>query len=201
MELKSSIGIYCIENIINNKKYIGLSTNISRRWTEHKSLLNNGKDSCHLQQAWNLYGERNFLCYLLEECLPEQLDQREIYWIKELNTRDKRYGYNLDSGGNSNRSISEETKNKHSKNRIGKPLPKETREKMSKTRTNLKRPNATSKFFGVHFEKRRNKWIASTLINKKQVWLGYYDTEIKAAQSYNEYVINNKISKPLNDFK
>ena len=35
------IGIYKIENIINNKVYIGSSNNIERRWKEHKRLLNN----------------------------------------------------------------------------------------------------------------------------------------------------------------
>ena len=32
-------GIYKIENKINNKKYIGQSKNIHRRWNQHKTLL------------------------------------------------------------------------------------------------------------------------------------------------------------------
>ena len=31
-------GIYCIINKINNKKYVGLSKDIYRRWGEHKRV-------------------------------------------------------------------------------------------------------------------------------------------------------------------
>ena len=34
-------GIYCIENTINHKKYIGQSIDIYSRWSKHKSELNN----------------------------------------------------------------------------------------------------------------------------------------------------------------
>ena len=36
-------GIYCIENIINHKKYIGQSQNVFRRMYNHKNLLRNNK--------------------------------------------------------------------------------------------------------------------------------------------------------------
>ena len=29
-------GVYCIENILNNKKYIGISRDINRRWSNIK---------------------------------------------------------------------------------------------------------------------------------------------------------------------
>ena len=35
-------GIYCIENIENNKKYIGQSKNINGRWYKHKNELKRG---------------------------------------------------------------------------------------------------------------------------------------------------------------
>ena len=47
-------GIYCIENIITNKKYIGQSINIKDRWSKHKSELNHQThDNDYLQKAWN----------------------------------------------------------------------------------------------------------------------------------------------------
>ena len=35
-------GIYCIENVVNRKKYIGLSADINQRWKQHKVDLNGG---------------------------------------------------------------------------------------------------------------------------------------------------------------
>jgi group I intron endonuclease len=73
------IGIYKITNQINNKSYIGQSVNINRRWAEHRML---GRDeSLSLKRAMRKYGIENFTFEVLEECLPEELDAREIFYI------------------------------------------------------------------------------------------------------------------------
>lgn len=93
-------GIYCIENIINNKKYIGQSKNINGRWYRHKKMLNCGThDNDYLQKSWDKYGEENFKFYVLEYCNEDELDEKEIYYIDLHNTLDRGYGYNLKSGG------------------------------------------------------------------------------------------------------
>lgn len=79
------IGIYKIENIINNKVYIGSSNNIERRWKEHKRLLNNNKHhSIKLQRAWNKYGSENFKFSVLEECEVDRLLYLEQYYIDKF---------------------------------------------------------------------------------------------------------------------
>ena len=93
-------GIYCIENVINNKKYIGLSQDINRRWLEHRSELNRGVHvNQYLQHSWNVYGENAFKFYIIELCEPESLGDKECYYIEMYHTLSHQNGYNLTTGG------------------------------------------------------------------------------------------------------
>lgn len=95
-----STGIYCIENIINGKKYIGLSRNIEQRWNEHRSKLRRGKHiNIYLQRAWNKYGEDAFRFYIVEICDANILSEREEYYIAKERTLSHEFGYNLTNGG------------------------------------------------------------------------------------------------------
>lgn len=44
----------------------------------------------------------------------------------------------------------------------------------------------SSKFKGVYWSKQKQKWKARIYIDKKQVWLGSFDSEEEAAKKYNE---------------
>jgi hypothetical protein len=94
-------GIYCYENLVNRKKYIGQSNNIAIRKSSHLYVLKSEKynDSKLLQRAWNKYGEGNFEFWIVEECSIELLDEREKYWIKELRSHCSEHGYNMNWGG------------------------------------------------------------------------------------------------------
>lgn len=89
------VGIYKITNLINNKMYIGQSTNIQERWEEHKFY--SSKEQTAIQQAFKKYGISNFSFEVIEECPKEKLDEREIYWIQFYDTYNN--GYNLTKGG------------------------------------------------------------------------------------------------------
>ena len=93
--------IYIITNKINNKQYIGQTVNkITKRFSQHKHAsynLNHKDANTPLHQAIRKYGIENFDIEKLEECSQEELNEREIYWIKKLNTYNN--GYNASLGG------------------------------------------------------------------------------------------------------
>ena len=95
-DIKSEPGIYQIYNKTNNKRYIGSTLNISRRWTQHLHLLRNGKHhSKHLQSAWNKYGEDSFVFECIQYCEPDCLLSLEHKYIVEYKATDREYGYNI----------------------------------------------------------------------------------------------------------
>jgi group I intron endonuclease len=94
-------GIYYIKNTINDKYYVGQSRNIKRRWRREKLELNGDADAwnIHLQRAWKKYGQDNFEFSIIETCIPEQLDEREQFWIAFYNSYDDGYNQSLGGGG------------------------------------------------------------------------------------------------------
>ena len=89
-------GIYKIENLINNKVYIGQSKNIALRYKQHfDRKTNNSK--IYLYKAINKYGVENFNFQIIKETYD--LDYWERIFIRLYNSDDERFGYNLTSGG------------------------------------------------------------------------------------------------------
>lgn len=106
------IGIYKITNLINNKVYIGLSTNIKERWRAHRSRPFQKKShqyNYYLYRAIRKYGLENFSFEVVEECQKEELGEKEIYWINYYHSNDEQFGYNRTSGGEQARTNSKIT--------------------------------------------------------------------------------------------
>lgn len=152
-------GIYCFENIVNGKKYIGQADNLKHRTGHHRSFLRGGYDGCTaLQNSWNKYGEENFKIYVVEECIVELLSDKEIYWIKELHTHVSENGLNISWGGDAfmrGRNHTEESKKKISENssdrigennpQYGKPRTEDERDKISQGLLNYYKTHADKK--------------------------------------------------------
>lgn len=101
-------GIYIITNKINGKSYIGLSVDIKRRFSEHKSPCRFQKKETPIARAIKKYGLTNFSFDIIElvEC-KSKLCEIEVFWINKMKPE-----YNLTSGGDGVRDyiVSEEVK-------------------------------------------------------------------------------------------
>ena len=121
-------GIYLITNVKNSKQYVGQSRDIVKRLSSYR----HSKRTTAIHLAIEKYGIDNFTFYTLQtEVSVKDLNAAEIFWIKTLNTQAP-FGYNLTSGGNSKTIISEETRFKISKSKIGKRCSEETKLKIGK---------------------------------------------------------------------
>jgi len=127
------VGIYAITNTIDGKKYVGKSINLEKRKKNHFWMLESDKHvNKHLQRAFTKYGKNCFAFEIIELCDKNELDIREIYYIKELNAMSN--GYNKTAGGEGalGRTCTLDMKMKISKSNSGKKATDEVKEKMSK---------------------------------------------------------------------
>lgn len=119
-------GIYQILNKLNNKVYVGSSTDIKKRWRDHKWYLkNNNHHNSHLQSAWNKYGENSFEFLVLIECNIGELLIKELEFISQFNSFNNKLGYNVNDPEHKflGKKHSKETKQKLSEQKIGNKNP------------------------------------------------------------------------------
>lgn len=99
------IGIYCIENNINHKKYIGQSKNIHKRVLQHiNDAKNNINKNYEFYHDIIEYGIDSFSFYVLEECSLQSLEEKEMYYIEKYDT--VKNGYNNTYGGSGSKKLS-----------------------------------------------------------------------------------------------
>lgn len=140
--------VYKHENKINGKVYIGItSMDVRKRW-------GNGNGYSKQQLFWRAiqkYGWNSFSHEILYDGLTKEVaEQIEIELIARYKSNNKKYGYNIQNGGNSIGKHSVETCKKISESNKGKvvsveqrikisnalkgrAMPLETRQKISKT--------------------------------------------------------------------
>jgi len=130
--------IYKITNKINNKMYIGQTTQLlERRWSAH--CTKNIKKSA-IGCAIKKYGRENFNIEIVETCASiEEINLKEAHYISTLNTLAPN-GYNLVTGGK-NKKVSEETRFKLSESHKGYIISEETKSKISKSLKGKKKPD------------------------------------------------------------
>jgi hypothetical protein len=88
--------IYIIQNIINNKVYIGSAIGHYRRKSQHYYMLRrNIHFNKHLQSSWNKYKEENFIFKVIEFIKDlNSITIREEFYIKEYDSTNPFKGFN-----------------------------------------------------------------------------------------------------------
>jgi group I intron endonuclease len=104
--------IYKIINLTTSKIYVGQAVSHILNHTKYRPYGFEGRFRCHISEAFSTkknqshylnnairkYGVADFIVELLECCEISKSDEREIHYIKELNSLFPN-GYNLKNGG------------------------------------------------------------------------------------------------------
>lgn len=107
--------IYKITNKINNKSYIGQTSQLLKdRIRQYREDIKFRPNSRPIIIAMNKYGFNNFSFEIIEDNISnkQELDDKERYYIKYFESLVSQKGYNIELGGNGPGKHSEETKRK-----------------------------------------------------------------------------------------
>ena len=176
-------GIYCIENLKNEKKYIGQSIDLENRKYEHfLALKENYHFNRHLQSSYNKYGEENFKFRILLYCEPFELTKYEQIFV-DYYTPKLLYNVRLECvDSNQGITFSKETRKKMSQNHsdvsgknnhnYGKHHSKETKRKMSEANSGKNNYN-----YGKHLFKETKRKISKAQSGKNNHNYGKHPSE------------------------
>ena len=92
-DLSHKCGVYAI--FVGKHTYVGSSTDLSRRLTEHRMDIPKDNRGCRiLHELYMSNSKDNFYYSILEYCNPEERLSREKYYIKLLRTtQSKTFNY------------------------------------------------------------------------------------------------------------
>ena len=116
--------IYKLTNTLNNKIYIGLTTeSVSERCRKRiaEAKYRDSRNS-YILNAIRKYGSEVFKVEQIDAANSlEELQQKEIFYIQQYNSTDRKIGYNLTKGGEGNLGLkmSDVTKEKIRQKRLG----------------------------------------------------------------------------------
>ena len=167
----------------SGKRYIGITKQKpERRW---RAKGQGYKNNSYFAKAIQKYGWDNFEHKILYKYLTQQeAEEKEMELISYYKTSNKKYGYNLDNGGNSVGTLTEETKEKLRQANLGRKANKKALENMriaqQKVRQYEKEHNIKRKmpkgeenhFFGKHHTEEAKQKIREKNSGKNSAWWG-----------------------------
>jgi len=151
--------IYVITNRLNGKQYVGQTIGrLDKRLKDHIAAAHGWKrqEAKHgvrlLSRAINKYGDGSFEIRVAEKCVDKKLlDEREAFWVRELNTLAPN-GYNILEGRHQSPttkallrprktgySLSEETRRRQSLAHKGIPKDRKTVDRVAAAHRGMKR--------------------------------------------------------------
>lgn len=143
----------------SNKRYIGITgVRVERRWQKNGDGY---KSQQYFYRAINKYGWDNFQHIIIARGLDkETAEWLEIELIREWNTTNKEYGYNVLLGGNATNGLYGELNGMY-----GKKHTKETREKISESRKD-KYYGEENPFYGKHHTEESKKIMSKKAMGR-----------------------------------
>ena len=87
--------IYCVTNKLNNRKYIGQTTNYRKRISAYRSLNIDKLGRMKIYDEIISVGKNNFSINIIKRCEPRNLTVLEDYYIKKYNSYNPLFGYNI----------------------------------------------------------------------------------------------------------
>ena len=193
--MENNYCVYIHVNKINNKKYVGITkTSLIKRWGKNGSGYTRSKKSifgCAIEK----YGWENFTHEIFTTNISKERACRlEIILIETLRTRDKRYGYNVQKGGqlgNAGVVFSEESIAKMRKAKIGKRLPEEHKKNISVGLKGHKPANFTEE----SKTKLRLANIGKTLSDETKTKISYALTGVVRSEETRQKISDNHANK------
>ena len=193
--------IYLVENLINNKKYIGqtIQNDINKRWNKHKQVNKSFIGTC-LFNAYKKYGIETFKFKLLCICFDDDTNKFEEDYIKKYNTLYPN-GYNMINGGKSRKFtpilkeiISNKLKGENHP-MYGKHLKDETKQKLREANSGI-----NSKNYGKKLTDEEKNHLSKLAIerHKNKLTTHKEETKNKIRKSIIKYYENNEIKNKNN---
>jgi len=89
-QMKFRVGVFQIRNTVNDKIFVGSSTDLLAIWNRHRFQLNFGSHkNAELQKEWKEFGEDKFIYEILEEI--EQKDESITDYSKDVKALEEMY--------------------------------------------------------------------------------------------------------------